>query len=66
MNNKVWFFRGYHLLLILALLATLAVGLFMSMGCDSCADEGEYCVEVDCCGDLACRYHTTEGYRCRP
>jgi hypothetical protein len=52
--------------LILALLAALAVGLFVSLGCDACAEEGEYCVDLDCCGDLVCRFDQTAGYRCRP
>jgi len=65
MNKKMRLLRGYHLLLILALLAALAIGLFMSLGCDACADVGEYCVDLDCCGDLVCTFDQTAGYRCR-
>ena len=65
MKGTMRLLRGYRLLLILALLAALAAGLFVSLGCDSCADVGEYCVELDCCGDLVCRFDQTAGYRCR-
>lgn len=47
MNKKTRLLRGYHLLLILALLAALAVGVFVNLGCDSCADVGEYCVMTE-------------------
>ena len=43
----------------------LITGLFMTLGYDSCADYGEYCVELDCCGDMVCRFDQTAGYRCR-
>ena len=36
-----------------------------SLGCEDCAVEGEYCVELDCCDDLVCSYDETAGYRCR-
>jgi len=65
MNKKRQLPRLSHLLLVVALLATLGVGVFASLGCESCAEEGEYCTDLDCCDDLACRFDQTAGYRCR-
>jgi hypothetical protein len=50
-------------------LAVLLAGLVWSLatlvGCASCAGEGEYCVEEDCCDDLTCTYVESQGYRCK-
>ena len=37
----------------------------VNTGCYDCADYGEYCVELDCCDDLACVFDDVAGYRCR-
>ena len=53
---------------VLSALGLLACTVFVnvsSMGCADCAEYGEYCVDLDCCDDLVCKFDQTAGYRCR-
>ena len=49
---------------VVALLLGVIVLAFGS-GCGDCAEYGEYCVDIDCCEDLVCRFVDNQGYRCR-
>ena len=65
MKKKKQMLRMLYLAALAALLAAMLLGHTLLSGCDACADVGEYCTDLDCCGDLVCKFDQTAGYRCR-